>query len=388
MATTPSTSDYLLVPMNVQGVIYNNQMGDGPAYYLNQMNYANLAQFRSPAPPLFSNPTESIAHGVYVHWDLPAAFKHGQQQQDNTIDFPHAPNRWMVLRFWPGGGADTRQVKAWIIISDYVDVPVVSTNGASPFVYPYDGANSGKPTYLGRNYNLQEWPGESTPMGMFLKAVGPGDVSFAAFRPNVNGVFSFYDDCTDNSGTALTTPVDLTYLIVGWYTDETYDPLNALAYPVAGVDQSAKTFTIVGEGDPSDQFISGKTFTVTDSTDNDAAYTIASASYDAASDTLTLTVTGSIPSSTADGFILAAEMTPAAWATRLGKLGWLTTPAPYPSPPSISRGNRSRCRDTAISRAASAKAAPSPSPAARATMAPTRLPRRAIRVRTTPSPSS
>ncbi len=69
---------------------------------------------------------------------------------------------------------------------------------------------------------------------LFLQAVGPGDVSFAAYAPGTENVFSFIDTMqvnpTDKSSDAKIIPDDtvLTYMVFGWYSNDKFDPLSGL----------------------------------------------------------------------------------------------------------------------------------------------------------------
>jgi hypothetical protein len=76
-------------------------------------------------------------------------------------------------------------------------------------------------------------------------------------------------------------------------------------YPVSGVDQGTKTFSFTGYGDKTSVYVAGQVAYITDSTGNDGSYTIVSSSYDLGSDTMSIAVSESITSSTADGNIFS-----------------------------------------------------------------------------------
>jgi hypothetical protein len=74
-------------------------------------------------------------------------------------------------------------------------------------------------------------------------------------------------------------------------------------YVIDAVDTGAESFTLeAAHGDVTAIFANGKTFTVVDSTGNDAIYVVASQSFGGGK--TTMVVTGDITDSTADGDIL------------------------------------------------------------------------------------
>jgi YVTN family beta-propeller protein len=145
--------------------------------------------------------------------------------QDANISFPLVPNRWLVVRFWPDAALDDpRRATAWVLESDYV-LPEQQRAGDeryAPFVNPFPTRpDMLEPTTIGRATALDEWPGEvATPGRLFLRAIGPGDPTFAAWVPGLQNVFAFHDTVKDLPGTAT-----LTYLVAGWYSDPAADPL-------------------------------------------------------------------------------------------------------------------------------------------------------------------
>jgi hypothetical protein len=332
MSTATPSPNYLLVPMNVQALVVNDLVLASTAFQNSQMNYGNLAQFLTPAPAPLDTTAKKPTKGIHLHWDLPAAFKHASDP--NAADFQLVPNRWIVLRSWPGGGTQNRQLKAWIVISD-----LLGNSGTSPFIRPYtdSGGNAGAPTSIGANQLLAQWGGEGSPAKLFLQAVGPGDVSFAAFRPNVDNVFSFVDDGTDNQGNPLlATPgasVDLTYLVAGWFSDPASDPLSGATtaaawaaimgqlkwltsvapYAIHSAVPISGTLSVQGYGDVSAQFGSGTTVQVTGSTGNDGSYQVSTTPvYSQSTDTMTITVSPAPSAALSGGYVVPASA-PSAW---------------------------------------------------------------------------
>ncbi len=163
------------------------------------------------------------------------------------LSFPLAPNRWLVVRYSPAPIANApRPTKTWLLQSDAIDAnadPLQSNSFVNPF--PTQSGTI-EPTRLGtKPIVLESWAGESgDPQKLFLRALGPGDATFAAYQPGVVNVFSFYDSINDPHATSpdpnypkdaaqFPENTSLSYLVVGWYSDATHDPLYG---PVTGWD--------------------------------------------------------------------------------------------------------------------------------------------------------
>jgi hypothetical protein len=177
-----------------------------------------------------------------------------------SMDFPYVPNRWLVVRYSPAPSASQpRPTKAWLLQSDTID-PKAAAGESNSFVNPFPAkAGAIEPTRLGTKATvLQSWAGEAgAPQRLFLRALGPGEATFAAYQPGVVNVFSFYDPINDASATfanpdtrqraeQLPENTYLTYLIAGWYSDPKHDPLyghignwNAVGDPVRKLWKSA-----------------------------------------------------------------------------------------------------------------------------------------------------
>lgn len=328
----PDISASLLVPMNIQAAVVNDLVLAGIGFTDGAYNYDNLANFLSPEPAPFDDTGGPPTKGVHLHWELPAAFRNGvQADQAAQPEYPLVPNRWLVLRYWPGHSTSVRQVKAWVLLSDYL-----GDDGANSYVQP-SGPSQGQPTRIGKVVALADFAEPGQPM--HLQAVAPGNNSFAAFRPNVKNVFSFADDGTDNAGVpVLSGPnqtVSFSYVIIGWFSDPAKDPLNGLSdaaawaermgeqqwmttpfpFPLAGASPPQMAFGLKGLGDVSGQFPKGSVITVVGSTANDGQYTIADDPvFDPTDDHLTLPVDRAMASAVADGYVLPPDA-PASWPT-------------------------------------------------------------------------
>ncbi len=209
----------LLVPVELKALVVNEEVRKGQSFQRWQMDYANLKDFLSPEPQPFNNIAADFSEnpdndGVYLHWSLPGALTHGIQDHDRkSIDFPLVPNRWVVIRY--SGALSQRVAKAWVIESDFLD----SNHGTVPYIDPFQ--STAMPTSMGRALPLNNplWT-ETGSKPLFLKAVGPGDITFAAYQPYVKNVFSLHDTLID-----VNDKDTLSYLVVGWYSAPDQDVL-------------------------------------------------------------------------------------------------------------------------------------------------------------------
>jgi hypothetical protein len=83
---------------------------------------------------------------------------------------------------------------------------------------------------IGKSYDIASWEANAgvTSGALFLQAVGPGNVSFAAYRPTVRDVFSFTDTELPPEGDGNV--YSFTYMVVGWYSDpQQGDPLRGMS---------------------------------------------------------------------------------------------------------------------------------------------------------------
>jgi len=215
----------LLVPVELSAMVVNEQVRKFENFRRFGYNFQNLATFTSPEPqPFGGGVTDFSKHdyyqGIYLHWKLPAALRHGTQQPDGDIKFPLVPNRWLVIRY--SGALEKRVATAWVVESDFLG----NAGGTSPFLdyrIPYnpDTPVAGQ-TLIGRSVALStpnQWK-ETNDKALFLTAIGPGDATFSGYEPIAENVFSFHDTLdniiTDN----------ISYLVCGWYSDSSQDILQ------------------------------------------------------------------------------------------------------------------------------------------------------------------
>ena len=118
----------LLVPIDVSALAINAYMLNSQPFRRWEINYRNLNNFKCAEPDPseisagFTNTTGKFTIddpncGVYLHWQLPEALRHGlQNPKTRAINFAYAPNRWLIVRF--SGPLNHRKLKAFVVESD------------------------------------------------------------------------------------------------------------------------------------------------------------------------------------------------------------------------------------------------------------------------------
>jgi hypothetical protein len=231
-----SNKSPLIVPVQAYAMVVNDQPQNFRRWF---MNYNVPGYFLSPeADPFSSNQNDfqftsdrqpnSENQGVYLQWMLPDALRHGYQNENGMAEFLLVPNRWLVVRylFYPNNQA-TETATAWMIESDGIN----SMDG-SAFIDPGVPLTTNDETYapiykqalIGHKISLATQTWQESNNAMFLQAVAPGNTMFATYQPHVQNIFSLHDDLTNQN----IFEGKLSYLVVGWYSNSTEDPLNKL----------------------------------------------------------------------------------------------------------------------------------------------------------------
>ncbi|WP_454131589.1 hypothetical protein [Kitasatospora aureofaciens] len=236
-----TANNTLVVPVEVAALAVNEQtrITDGSFIWQRwQADFTALAEDNLPPEPVpftfedWSNDPGRC--GVYLQWQLPEALTRGRHDEVEGIgDFPLVPNRWLVVRYRD----DTRQTRAWVVQSDYLgtrdDGQDVVPGTASYLDPDGNGANADdelKATFIGRRHELtaeQPWREPADARKPFLTAIGSGLLTFTAFQPYNENVFSLHDPLDDVAGDAR-----LSYHVSGWYSDPTVD-IAAAGEPLA-----------------------------------------------------------------------------------------------------------------------------------------------------------
>ncbi len=237
--TLPSDNNSLLVPMAMDAWVNASTNTQNMAFYY--ADYNNLQDFASPIPAPFSNSSDTPANGIHLHWALPDALTHGVQNSDGSFAFPLVPNRWLVVRIDTSSNPRAMPT-AWVIKSDGQQPTGTAGAGPGAFLDPNNpsGISADGSTVavnginLGITVPIKDWQGDANNTSpLFLQAVGPGNISFAAYKPFVENVFSIVDTDlpAEDSGS-----YSFSYLVVGWFSNPAGDPL-------AGVDTYVDGFT-------------------------------------------------------------------------------------------------------------------------------------------------
>lgn len=142
-------------------------------------------------PPEIAGSKTGISYGDAIRESL--EFEPEEEELDLTdFNFPQLPDRWLIVRRWKNSRG-VKVSKKWILESD-----------------------------SGKSSTLESWvsPGKSTPSPE-MTAVGPGagDIYWTVTYDSARNRFTFHD-IPDDSDVG---PFD--YLVAGWYSDETEDPL-------------------------------------------------------------------------------------------------------------------------------------------------------------------
>lgn len=183
-------------------------------------NYSNMyLNFVTAQPKPFVD-VKCPPVGAHLMWTLPNGLRQGKQQSTEgaPVDFPNAPNRWLVTRFAIDSDTNTLTSTPTVVVSDVL----LDTDGNLEQInqYPYYQDTVTGVRQIGTNVPLDKFSGENN-SDVDVKAVGPGDVSWSFAYDNIRNVFSLHDDLPDKSQTYL-------YSVVGWYADPTSDPLFPL----------------------------------------------------------------------------------------------------------------------------------------------------------------
>ena len=237
-----------------------------------QYNYQALEDFKSPEPEAFGGQTGSTSTGVYLHWSLPQALRHGTQDiSASSIDYPLVPNRWLVVRT---AGTETRTTTAWVIESDLpftsaVQAQLPDLSVAQMSMYLVDpkiidawksstdslrnstaldsNSNSPQVANIGVPFPLADGWSERSTDTSFLTAVAPGNPSFSIYYPQNVGVFSMFDDLAGiDTGT-------LSYMVMGWYSNPDDDILSATKRGQTSYSDYLKSLRWTVDGNPATQ---------------------------------------------------------------------------------------------------------------------------------------
>lgn len=200
-------------------------------------------------------PASQLNPGIHLHWELPDFFRKGSQvAQGAKIEFPHAPNRWLVTRYLSifdtaknAYGPITSY--SWIVESDYIyDKRPDNGRPIIPVPLPVTPQFKEQPyKFMGRVVDLKDWnpagesPGNYLPhyngtdgQPLYLTSVGFVGAYFGSYYPECCSVFGFWDNFADNQDVQNkinnNIPIQFraTYQVTGWINEATQDPLAGI----------------------------------------------------------------------------------------------------------------------------------------------------------------
>ena len=224
------SSKIILVPTHLDGLLLSRETLVTEAFAdFSRLPYAEAERDISPdtaniSESLLSVPFQdsnlNLKRGLHLHWSLPDALTKGGAG-GIVDDYPAVPNRWLITR--KKNDAIERQ---WVVESDYLQAGL--DNPYNSIAFPMDTRDASEQPfrYLGRQLEANGWTEDATAERLSkLTAIGYGEPAFAAFYPNCHSVFG----CFDEEVTEQSQLTDLSYQLIGWYSDSAQDPLSELS---------------------------------------------------------------------------------------------------------------------------------------------------------------
>ena len=193
----------VLVPVDLQAFVSSGTTGTGRADVRSRM-LDDSPSIRLPDP---FTAAANLEPGVHLHWALPDGLtKAAPPPPGGTtrdLGLRPLPDRWLVVRLVPGKAGDKRPTTSWIVESERAR--------ALPLASWVAGAAGA----------ANDLPSEK-----FTAAAG-GDLGWAGVYDNVRDRLGFYDDLGDLPGFTGR----LAYVVIGWYSKPSLDPLATPTKP-------------------------------------------------------------------------------------------------------------------------------------------------------------
>ena len=211
----------LLVPMYMEALLLGNDQNNvdlSPQLFNFKTNFLG-DQFQPNA-----NNKIKLGRGIHLHWTLPMALKHSFLDEGAQTSFPLIPNRWMVTRIGANAGISNFPIQEWIVESAFEnEIEVPKVKGKRPLFNPNhvvtaENQNSLVFKNVGKPFPYNTFA--DNPQANSLTAVQAANPYFASFYPGCQNILGFYDDMT-----GIANGTTLTYIVTGWYSNPTDDPL-------------------------------------------------------------------------------------------------------------------------------------------------------------------
>ncbi|KPA88147.1 hypothetical protein ACMGT0_19475 [Pseudomonas sp. RHF3.3-3] len=275
---TKSTELFCGATTNYGGLPWREPDPNGAIVHSGTWTKANVST--NTYNPMNQNVIEQLKAGIHLHWALPDSIAQGRQAPDGTVDYPPAPNRWLVTRIIQQ--SQGTQVKQWVVESDYLMTPeqyrseyypASQRNSISlpvgwdvPPGYDVEG-NGGAAYYppsrrMGRVFELRNWqptpdapgaaltdvrhlpafvlsPGNFMAAGQNLgsiSALGNSGPTFSAYYPDCASAFGFHDTFLDleqdkpQKWHLDNVQFQVSYQVSGWHSSAADDPLQGQAF--------------------------------------------------------------------------------------------------------------------------------------------------------------
>ena len=268
-----SANAALVVPMDIAALLVGNNdvLGDASVFpRFGTTNFAAVAADFSrlpnadsadkaylsenvlPAP--FETQSEALKPGVHLHFALPDSLARGETDDEGQVLFRQAPNRFLVVRIASRQSTDhpAARIAAWVVQGDHAweegdadarsNDPRNRMSRAIPTRPQRQNVSAPTHRFLGRVVRYADWSEAAPSNGSSHTALGYGAPDFAAAYAHAPNVFGFFDPASGADGDDLDSslggdyPGDssrLSYLVVGWFSDQAKDPLTSVAAAAA-----------------------------------------------------------------------------------------------------------------------------------------------------------
>ncbi|MEP7021297.1 MAG: hypothetical protein ABI808_11635, partial [Pseudonocardiales bacterium] len=204
----------LLVPIDVQALVV--RAGSNDTEPMLRLPFRD-GQDRPPATDLTDAGTPRLP-GVHLLWSVPAALSHGKVADDplapgdvtrRRLDLPVLPDRWTVLRLAVVAGSTEPMVTGWVIEADAGTITPLAD-------WPATAANAVtvQPEIPHAQLNVHV-----------------GGANWVQSYDAALGRFALHDSLVDLAGFEVVGDA-LGYLVAGWWSASTDDPLNGVGTDV------------------------------------------------------------------------------------------------------------------------------------------------------------
>lgn len=220
---SPQLFDYQVLPASLIMPGPKPFYGAGRTY---QGNPADQLVFDASSAALL----EEKDRGVYLHWVLPSGLRHAYTP--GLLDFPALPDHWLIVRFARSGA--TLKTKAWFVDGGTLTSDAGPANLLFADSDKYTARSVGKVVPL-EQFASANFTGDRTK----ITAIGnssTGSPTFTAFIAENRNVFSWHDKLEDlrqpNAQGSVPQETALSYLLVGWYRDQSNEALASSSVKV------------------------------------------------------------------------------------------------------------------------------------------------------------